>query len=251
MLPLMRQIAGIHRWLQLSTLASSLWALLAFADDVSPKTIVPAPIVVPASNNWSDSTPLTYTKLTLRREGNDGPWSSFTIEIGTPAQSVNVLISTAAYQTWGVDPAGCTSTDPTTCPSSRGGLYNNSVSTTWNPNRSNDSSTIYDLDLESALGFSGKGRYGFDDITLGYPGGGGPTLANQTVASIAAKDFYMGVFGVKPQASNFTSLTDTFPSFMQNLQTQSMIPSLSWAYTAGNQYSKQTTMHFMSKKYAD
>jgi hypothetical protein len=98
---------------------------------------------------------------------------------------------------------------------------------------------IYDLELESNLGYSGKGRYGFDDITLGYLGGGGPTLANQTVASIAAKDFYMGIFGVKPQASNFTSLTDPVPSFMQNLRAQSTIPSLSWAYTAGNQYRKQ------------
>jgi hypothetical protein len=177
--------------------------------------------------------------LTTYREGNDGPWSSFTIEIGTPAQSINVLISTASYQTWGVDPAGCTSTDPSTCPTSRGRFYNNSASTSWEPNEANITTDIYDLELESNLGYSGKGRYGFDDITLGYLGGSGPTLANQTVASIAAKDFYMGIFGVKPQASNFTSLTDPVPSFMQNLRAQSTIPSLSWAYTAGNQYRKQ------------
>jgi hypothetical protein len=172
----------------------------------------------------------------MGREGNDGPWSSFTIEIGTPSQSVNVLVSTASYQTWGIDPKGCTSTDPSTCSTSRGRFYNNTASTSWIPNKSNITTTIYDLELESNLGYSGKGRYGFDDITLGYLGGGGPSLGNQTVASIAAKDFYMGLFGVKPQASNFTSLTDPIPSFMENLRTQNMIPSLSWAYTAGNKY---------------
>jgi hypothetical protein len=184
----------------------------------------------------------------LLREGNDGPWSSFTIEIGTPAQSINVLVSTASYQTWGVDPAGCTSNDPSDCATLRGRFYNNSASTSWDPNTSNITTTIYDLDLESDLGYSGKGRYGFDNITLGYLGGGGPTLANQTVASIATKDFYMGVFGLKPQASNFTSLTDPIPSFMQNLRTQSIIPSLTWAYTAGNQYREQKGINYVIKR---
>ena len=91
-------------------------------------------------------------KLILNREGNDGPWSSFTIEIGTPAQSINVLISTASYQTWGVDPAGCTATDPTTCGSDRGRFYNNSASASWDPNRSDASTTIYVLDLEIRFG---------------------------------------------------------------------------------------------------
>jgi hypothetical protein len=89
------------------------------------------------------------------------------------------------------------------------------------------------------LGFTGNGRYGFDTITLGLPGTGGPSLENQTVASLATKEFYMGVFGLKPQASNFTTLTDPIPSFLQNLKNQSMIPSTSWSYTAGNQYRKQ------------
>jgi hypothetical protein len=178
-------------------------------------------------------------RLTLSREGNDGPWSTFTIEIGTPAQSVNVLVSTASYQTWGVDPEGCTSTDPSDCSTQRGRFFNYSSSTSWLPNTANITTTIYALELESDLGYTGKGRYGFDTITLGFPGSGGPSLENQTVASIATKDFYMGLFGLKPQASNFTTLTDSVPSFLQNLKNRSMIPSKSWGYTAGNQYRKQ------------
>lgn len=100
------------------------------------------------------------------------------------------------------------------------------------------STPIYDLGFESNLGYSGKGRYGFDDTTLGFQGGGGPSLKNQTLAGVAAKDFYMGIFGLTPRPSGFTADNITVPSFMENLKNQSLIPSLSWAYTAGNQYRK-------------
>lgn len=239
MSPLIRHGAGSRRLHILLVWISS--PVLALAEQVSARTIVPGPIVVPASNNWSDISPLNGNTLTCRREGNDGPWSSFTIEIGTPVQSVNVFVSTASSQTWGVDPQGCTNTDPSDCSTERGRFYNYSESASWVPNMSNITTTIYDLALESNLGYTGKGRYGFDNITLGYSGGGGPTLANQTVASIATKEFFLGIFGVKPQASNFTSLNDPIPSFMQNLRSQSMIQGLSWAYTAGNQYREQNT----------
>jgi hypothetical protein len=238
MFSVMRQAAGLHR-LYILVLTSTY--VLALAEQVSTRAIVPAPIAVPASNNWLDISSLNGNKLTFSREGNDGPWSSFTIEIGTPSQSVNVFVSTASFQTWGVDPEGCTHTDPSDCSTDRGRFYNYSASASWVPNTSNITTTIYDLALESNLGYSGKGRYGFDNITLGYSGAGGPTLANQTVASIATKEFFLGIFGVKPQASNFTSLNDPIPSFMQNLRNQSMIPSLSWAYTAGNQYREPNT----------
>lgn len=39
------------------------------------------PIVVNSSSNW---------------DGDDGPWSSFVVQIGTPPQSMKVFISTSA-----------------------------------------------------------------------------------------------------------------------------------------------------------
>lgn len=60
---------------------------------------LPAPIVIPASQDF---------------DGNDGPWSSFVLRVGTPAQTVKVMISTAGSQTWVVLPDGCTSLDPPT-----------------------------------------------------------------------------------------------------------------------------------------
>ena len=170
------------------------------------------------------------------RDGNDGPWSTFAIQIGTPPQTVKVLASTASYETWVIAPEGCQAGEPADCAKSRGELYNYNSSSTWESNLSNESSNIYPLTLGSSLGYIGKGRYGFDDITFGYKGSGGPTFKNQTIAGIATKSFFMGLFGLTPRASNFTSFNNPILSFMQNLQNQSMIPSLSWAYTAGNQY---------------
>lgn len=73
-------------------------------------------------------------------------------------------------------------------------------------------------------------------MTLGWQGSGDPTLDNQTIAAFEDKDFYLGLFGISPRASNFTNFDDPIPSYMQNLRNKSLIPSLSWSYTAGNQY---------------
>lgn len=175
-------------------------------------------------------------RTNLNREGNDGPWSSFSVQIGTPPQTVRVFISTASTQTWAVATEGCGSGDPTTCAKLRGGIYDYKGSSSWVSNLANTSSNIYVLGLEDDLGYVGNGRYGFDDVTLGFQGSGGPSLKNQTVAGIAAKEFFLGSFGLKPRPSNFTGYNQAIPSFMENLRTESKIPSLSWGYTAGNQY---------------
>lgn len=118
----------------------------------------------------------------------------------------------------------------------RGGEYDHAASSSYVPNIANTSTDIYFLTLESNLGYDGKGRYGFDDITLGFQGGGGVTLNNQTVAGIATKEYYMGLFGLAPRPTNFSSNSNAIPSFMENLRSEGKIPSISWGYTAGNQY---------------
>src|SRR6266480_3728283 len=72
--------------------------------------IVPAPISVDTSQRF---------------EGNDGPWSTFPLQVGTPAQEVRVLIAMAGQQTWVVAPDGCTAAgEPSNCPTLRGGIFN-------------------------------------------------------------------------------------------------------------------------------
>ena len=176
--------------------------------------------------------------MTFDRDGNDGPWSSFAVQIGYPPQSVKLLVSTALAQTWAIDPQGCGSGDPSNCAQLRGGEYNYNSSSSWVPNLANVSTQIYYLTLESNLDYEGLGRYGFDDTTFEFQGGGQVTMKNQTVAGIATKEYYMGLFGLAPSATNFSSDRNAVPSLMENMRSQGKIPSISWGYTAGNQYRK-------------
>lgn len=188
---------------------------------LSPRASLPTPIVIPASQDF---------------DGNDGPWSSFVIRVGTPAQDIKALISTAGYQTWAVLPQGCTSSDPPTCGVSRGGEFRPNESSTWVINNVT-SKGIFSLDLESNLGYHGNnGEYGYDTVALGWQGSGAPSLDQQIVAGIATKQFYLGIFGLCPRPTNFTNFDNPTPSYLSNLRRRSLIPSISWGYTAGNQY---------------
>jgi hypothetical protein len=139
-----------------------------------------------------------------------------------------------------ITPEGCASSDPLDCEKLRGEFFDYNASSTYSPNLVNVSIPIYGLGLEANLGYTGRGRFGFDDIILGWQGSGGPVVRNQTVAGMATKDFYIGLFGLTSRATNFTNYDNPFPSVMQSLRNQTLIPSLSWAYTAGNQYRKST-----------
>jgi hypothetical protein len=154
------------------------------------------------------------------------------LRIGSPEQTVRVIISTASQQIWAVDPRGCNPDDNTTtnCPDARGTTFNYETSTTWKPQG------LYDLWIEQNLGLQGNAEYGFDTVGLGYPGESGVTLKDQTVGALATPQFYFGHFGINPKPTNFTNYTSQSPSFMTTLKEQSLIPSVSWGYTAGAIY---------------
>lgn len=206
----------------------SLWLLLSlrvgFVATKAPLKVraqtKPAPVVVPSSQDF---------------KGDDGPWSTFTLQIGSPPQDVEVQISTASYQTIVVLPGGCTSSDPSTCPSDRGNLFNPNSSSSWKANTVVPNST-FTLNLDTNLGYNENGLYGYDDIQLGWQGSGGPSLTQQIVAGIETKDFFLGFFGLNPRPTNFTTFNSPVESFLTAMQQSNEIPSLSWGYTAGNQY---------------
>ena len=181
---------------------------------------IPAPIVIPASQDFV---------------GNDGPWSSFTLQLGTPAQDIEVLVSTAGYQTWAVVPQSCTSSDPLNCATLRGNEFVPSRSSSWKQNNVTTNGT-FALGLETNLGYTGNGEFGYDTVTLGWQGSGGPSLEQQIIAGIATPEFYLGIFGLNPRSTNFTNFNNPVPSYLSTLKQRSMIPSLSWSYSAGNQY---------------
>ncbi|KAL6718801.1 hypothetical protein ACLMJK_003035 [Lecanora helva] len=183
-----------------------------------------APIVVQPSQHW---------------EGNDGPWSTFDLHVGTPPQPVRVLISSALGETWVISAnktqGGCLEgQDPTSCPQSRGALFNINASTTW------QDQGLYGVGLETNLpdyvGNYDVADYGMETVGLGIPGSNGVTLPNHIVGALATKDFYLGYFGVTNQPTNFTQFDDPHQSFLSTLKAENKIPSLSYSYSAGAPY---------------
>ncbi|KAK4556553.1 hypothetical protein LTR86_006124 [Recurvomyces mirabilis] len=163
-------------------------------------------------------------------DGIDGSWSTFAIGIGTPLQYIRTFVSLAAYQTLAVLPVGCQSaTSYSACADNRGGIYNETASSSF------QSIGIYDWMIESNLGIEGNSQYGYDTVALGN-GSSGPTLKNTTVGGYAVADFYLGIFGVNPKPTNFTTFDNGSPSYISQLKEQNLISSISASYTAGALY---------------
>lgn len=132
--------------------------------------------------------------------------------------------------TWVVHPEGCSIfPDQTSCAESRGGIYFSDRSSTWNE------IGLYELSIyeEAMLGYSGNGSYGFETVTLGWPGNNLPSMEKQVITGFTTTEFYIGALGLDPWPVNFTELDNSHPSLLSSLKNQSKIPSLTWAYTAG------------------
>ncbi|KAF2769065.1 acid protease, partial [Teratosphaeria nubilosa] len=192
-------------------------ACYALGVKIEPRaTTLPAPISFAPDENW---------------DGIDGQWSTFTLRVGTPEQVVRTLISFQSYQTWVIGPQGCqTAGDVGACTQQRGGSYNNQTSSTA------DYIGIYGLGVDEDLGLVSNAIFVYDTLGLGLDGERGPTLKNTTVGQMAADAFYLGMFGLDPKPTNFTTLSDGSPSYMTLLKQQGQIPSISAGYTAGAQY---------------
>ncbi|KAL8915131.1 MAG: hypothetical protein Q9172_006951 [Xanthocarpia lactea] len=134
-------------------------------------------------------------------DGYDGQWSSFDLRVGTPEQTVRVLPSTAGSATWIVTPGGC-EPPSSECSIARGGLFNQTQSSTWND------LGLFTLALEQNLGRNESGAFGLDTISLGLSNAtGGPTLDSQIIAGIETERWYTGVFGLQQQPMNLTDFS--------------------------------------------
>ncbi|PSN71947.1 acid protease [Corynespora cassiicola Philippines] len=192
---------------------------------------LPAPVTVWPDQHWA---------------GIDGAWNTFSLRIGDPYQTVNVFVSTASQQTWAVHNSAClvNVTDVATgttklendpnCFDSRGRTYNITASDSWTD------IGFFQLWTEKNLGLVGNGQYGYDTVGLGLPGEEGPTLKNTTVGTLITPNFWLGHFGLNPKPTNFSAFTEPSPSYMTYLFEQKHIPSVSFGYTAGQQYRAAT-----------
>lgn len=131
-------------------------------------------------------------------EGNDGPWSSFDIRVGTPEQDIRVLVSTASPESLvPISPYACSTsvfaTVPSGCAVSRGSLFNLNESSSW-LNVGTYGINQNGVGLEVNLGYSQIAQFGLEHLGIGLTG---PSLDNQTVAGIATPEpFYLYVTSV-------------------------------------------------------
>jgi hypothetical protein len=84
------------------------------------------------------------------------------------------------------------------------------------------------------LNLSAVATFGNDTLGLGIQGSGGPILQDQVIGGYTDNEFYLGFFGVNSAPINFGGRTQT--SYLATLFDQKLIPSITFGYTAGNQY---------------
>ena len=196
----------------------------------SDKHPVPAPFIVAPTGQW---------------DGDDGAWSTFALEIGTPPQSFRVLPSTVGEEIWVPEEGACGGVLQVLpdCGDMRGV---NDVDGT--PSRgfvATDSSTwnllgIYELSTAEGLfpDPNNTASYGQDTVSLGrLPGAGyGPNVVDQVVAGITTEDFWLGSIGLGTSPGKYGS--SSAPSLLASMKAQNLTTSLSYGYTAGQSYGK-------------
>ncbi|RDW63644.1 hypothetical protein BP6252_11189 [Coleophoma cylindrospora] len=202
-------------------------APFSLPNSIEKRDVVPSPIVVPPSQYF---------------EGVDGSWSTFIVRVGSPAQSVKVLASTNSPDTIVVRPEGCLEGAipegvPSNCASARGGTFNSSLSTSWSEQGWYGLNGIQ-YGFEANLGYKFNLDYGVDRLGLGFEDGDAPVLENQTIAGYNLPNpLYLGLFGLGTQPVIYSTFGNfSAPSYFVTLRNQSLIPSLSWSYTAGASY---------------
>lgn len=141
------------------------------------------------------------------------------------------MASTASPVTWVILEEACPGGDNTPCAAARGLVFNPNTSTSW------QNQGLFNLYIESNLNYTGNGQYGLDTVGLGLTSAQGLSIDGQVVAGIVEPKFQYGIFGLNDQPTNFSNYNNPIPSYFKSLNNSNLIPSLTWSYTAGNQYS--------------
>lgn len=142
-----------------------------------------------------------------------------------------MLISTAIPNIVTVANSSCPQGATSSCASNRGEVFAPNSSTTWQFR--NVFGLYPELNYTSA---EEPAYYGLDTVGLGLSSSG-TTLKDQVVAAVESTDYDFGYLGIDPQPTNWTlNFTVESESFFKTLETDKLIPSLTYSYTAGAQY---------------
>ncbi|KAJ5008725.1 hypothetical protein K4K57_010026 [Colletotrichum sp. SAR 10_99] len=172
----------------------------------------PSAVALTPSNDWY---------------GVDGNWSTVKFQVGTPRQSVNVLVSTSLSEFWVVGAGGCLAKEPL-CNSARGNVFTVTDSKSWDPLGG------WQLGLDY-LGYGGNGDYGLDTLSTTTLAGDAISMDNIITASINSTDYYLGFLGLGITKGSFGNEIAESP-LTQAVKTYGWIPSYSYGYTAGAYY---------------
>ncbi|KAH9827279.1 eukaryotic aspartyl protease-like protein 1 [Teratosphaeria destructans] len=178
-------------------------------------------------------------------EGNDGPWSTFNVNIGTPLQQMRVLPATSESATIVVyQGSGCNSSCPTNWEDLRGGTFQPSSDISWKPQKSSATDPYFyvPFDTEAPLGpYSFLAAYvGIDTLRLDWSGAHPPSdgsgILDQVVGVYEAQFPWLGLLGISGRPSHLKGVNTTQNSPLLTLLSEGSIKSTFWAYTAGAKY---------------
>jgi len=154
-----------------------------------------------------------------------------TIRVGTPPQYVNILPNTARSEIWIVQSSACGSGN-NTCATLHGGLYDNSVSSSWKQIGEYETFSVNDI-RSSKQDLSLTAAYGTEKVLLDDAN----SLSAQLIASFSNTSiFEAGQLGLNVHNSSFNGVE--YRSTLVSMYDKGQIPSLSYSFTAGAYYRK-------------
>jgi hypothetical protein len=173
--------------------------------------------------------------------GNDGPWSTFTIRVGSPPQALEVLPASSASFSLVVLEEGCPPNVTASCKTLRGNVLDPRDLTTWTPLRLQDDASYGILPfpaLQALLPEQIASEVAVNPISLDVWGDSQNTifLGGQLMAGYASKTPFLGLLGLSGFPTYPISRNYPYNSTLQTLKNNSVVSGLTWAYTAGANY---------------
>lgn len=176
--------------------------------------------------------------------GNDGLWSTFLVDVGSPPQSLELLPATSLSLTLVVLPEGCPTNERASCATLRGNVFNsdNVTDPRWDPIPPETGPVFQVLPSEQPFrNESVNAEISLNPIHLQWWGdialNSTEPLEDQVIAGYAVKTPFLGQLGINGK-SVYLSDTLEYNSTLRTLQKMAAISSLSYSYTAGASYRK-------------
>jgi hypothetical protein len=173
--------------------------------------------------------------------GNDGPWSTFSIRVGSPPQALEVLPASSASFSLVVLEEGCPDTATPSCKTLRGNVLDPRDLSVWTPINTSDGSPYALLQFPAQqilLPEQVASELAVSPISLDVYAESSNTiyLERQLLAGYASKTPFLGLLGLSGFESYPVTASTPYNSTLQTLKNNSAVSGLTWAYTAGANY---------------